>query len=515
AERSFARAVVVALLCSLIGAPTVADVKVPAIIGDNMVLQRGVKVPIWGTADGGESVTVRLGERRKATVADENGRWLVKFGPLSAGGPYELRIAGANTVTLKNVLVGEVWVCSGQSNMQWPLQASRNAKEEIAAANYPNIRLFTVGRVPAEEQQRDVQGEWVQCSPSTVPGFSAVAYFFGRDLHEALGVPIGLIHTSWGGTPAEAWTSRPALEAEPKLQPLLERWEKALTDLPKFQAEYDAKVAKWQEALQKAKAEGRPAPRRPRPPWPLWKQWRPASLYNGMIAPLIPYAIRGAIWYQGESNAGRAYEYRALFKAMIRDWRRNWKQGPFPFLFVQLANFMARKPEPGESAWAELREAQLRALSLPNTGMAVIIDIGEARDIHPKNKQDVGARLALAARKIAYGEDIVHSGPIYDSMKVEGGKIRLRFKHVDGGLTAKGSKVLKGFAIAGADRKFVWANAAIRGDTVIVWSHKVPHPVAVRYAWADNPECNLYNAAGLPASPFRTDDWPGVTVGKH
>ncbi|MGB9624270.1 MAG: sialate O-acetylesterase [Phycisphaerae bacterium] len=486
------------LACLFIFAlPAAAAVKLPAVIGDNMVLQRDMKVPIWGTADPGEKVTVTIGDQKAATTAGADGRWMVRLDPLKAGGPFEMTVAGNNKITLKDILVGEVWVCSGQSNMAMTVKAAANAHEEISAAKYPDIRLFTVARKVAATPQSDTQGSWVRCSPETVGDFSAAAYYFGRHLYRELDVPIGLIHSSWGGTPAEAWTSRSTLEADPALKAIVDRW--------------DEQIANARRAGNAAENK-RPAARGAKPPADLAASpGRPSSLYNGMIQPLIPYAIRGAIWYQGEANAGRAYQYRKLFPAMIQDWRKAWGQGDFPFLFVQLANFQPTKPEPSDSTWAELREAQTMTLSLPKTGMAVIIDIGEAKDIHPKNKQDVGKRLALAALAIAYGKDVAYSGPMYDSMKIEGDRIRLTFKHVDGGLVAKDGK-LKGFAIAGADRKFVWAEAQIDGDTVVVHSDKVARPVAVRYAWADNPECNLYNKAGLPASPFRTDDWPGVTA---
>jgi len=486
--------VVYVLLCVL---PAAAAVKLPAVIGDHMVLQRDMKVPIWGTADPGEKVTVTLGDRQAVATADADGRWMVRLDPLKAGGPFEMTVAGSNRITLKDILVGEVWVCSGQSNMAMQVKTAANAHQEIAAANYPDIRLFTVARLVAAAPQSDTKGTWVACSPQTVGDFSAAAYYFGRHLHKELNVPIGLIHTSWGGTPAEAWTSRATLEADPDLKAIVDRWDQELANARKA----GSAAGNQQSAPKGRKAGGDLA----------GSTDRPSSLYNGMIQPLIPYAIRGAIWYQGEANAGRAYQYRKLFPAMIQDWRKAWGQGDFPFLFVQLANYQPRKPEPADSAWAELREAQTMTLSLPKTGMAVIIDIGEGDNIHPKNKQDVGKRLALAALAIAYGRDIPYSGPMYDSMKIEGDKVRLTFRHVNGGLVAKGG-VLKGFAIAGDDRKFVWADAKIDGDTVVVHSDKVAKPKAVRYAWADNPECNLYNKAGLPASPFRTDDWPGVTA---
>jgi len=355
----------------------------------------------------------------------------------------------------------------------------------------------------------DTEGQWTLCSPQSVGDFSAVGYFFGREIHKALGVPVGLIHSSWGGTPAEAWTSLPYLEGDPDYQPIIERWKLNLANYPKAIKDYEAKLAEWQSAAEKAKAEGKPAPPAPWKPAGPEYPGRPAVLYNGMIAPLIPYAIQGVIWYQGEANAGRAYQYRRLFPTMIRNWRKAWGQGNFPFLFVQLANY-----EPGNlnEEWAELREAQLMALQLPSTGMAVAIDIGNPKDIHPRNKQEVGRRLALTALAKVYGKNIEYSGPMYRGMSIEGGAIRLRFDHVDGGLLAMGGGPLKGFTIAGEDRKFVPAEAVIEGETVVVRSPEVAHPVAVRYAWAINPTCNLYNKAGLPASPFRTDDWPGVTV---
>ncbi len=493
-----------------------ADVKLPAVISDNMVLQRGKKTPIWGWAEPGEKVRVKGSWQLfgTSTKAKDNGKWMVKIRPPKAGGPYEIVLKGNNTITLKNILVGEVWICSGQSNMQWSVRQAANPEQEVAVADFPKVRLFTVKRKVAEQPQSDCVGSWTMCSPETVPGFSAVGYFFGRELHQQLDVPVGLIHTSWGGTPAEAWTRRGVLESEPDCIPILQRFDEAMAKYPEAKKQYEEKVKKWKEAVEKAKAEGKDPPRRPGPPFGPGNPHSPAGLYNAMIAPLIPYGIQGAIWYQGESNAGRAYQYRQLFPAMITNWREDWGQGKFPFLFVQLANFMAADPEPVDSAWAELREAQLMTLALPKTGMAVIIDIGEANNIHPKNKQDVGKRLALWALAKTYGKKQVYSGPIYKSMKTEGNKIILDFEHVGGGLAAGGGEPLKGFAVAGAERKFVWADAKIEGDTVVVSSNEVSVPVAVRYGWANNPVCNLYNKEGLPASPFRTDDWPGITVDK-
>jgi len=491
-----------------------ADVKLPSVIGDNMVLQWGKKVSIWGWARPGEEVMVGVSwnSMRWAVKADEEGKWSFKMNPPKIGGPYEMTISGKNVIKIKNIMVGEVWVCSGQSNMQWSVQASNNAKEEIAAADYPDIRLFSVKRAIALEPQSDCEGSWSECSPETVPGFTAGGYFVGRKLYKELDIPIGLIHTSWGGTPSEAWTRRGALEEVPDAAPILKRFDDAVANYPQIKKEHEQKLVEWKEAAEKAKAEGKRVPGRPRTPYGPEHPHGVASLYNAMIAPLIPYGINGAIWYQGESNAGRAYQYRKIFPAMISNWREDWGQGDFSFLFVQLANYLDTKPEPVESAWAELREAQLMTLDLPNTGMAVIIDIGEAKDIHPKNKQDVGRRLALWPLAKIYGRDLVYSGPLFKRMNIEGNKVVLSFDHVGGGLIAKDGRSLKGFAIAGADRKFVWADAKIDGDKVVVSSNEVSAPVAVRYAWADNPVCNLYNAEELPASPFRTDSWPGVTI---
>lgn len=504
---------VVCILCAW--SSLYADVTLPAVIGDRMVLQRDMHVPIWGRAEPGEDVTVAAGAASAAAKAGADGRWMVRLAPMPAGGPIDITVKGKNEIVLRDVLVGDVWVCSGQSNMQWTVGASANAAEEVAKAVHAGIRLFSVPRVVALEPLADVKAAWAVLSPETVRDFSAVGYFFGRDLHAALGVPVGLIHTSWGGTPAESWTTRATLDAYPEYRPLLEHWNKRVAEYPEAVQRHENAAAAWEEAAAKAKAEGKDAPARPRPPGnPHADPWYPGGLWNGMIAPLVPFAIQGAIWYQGESNADRAYQYRQLFPAMIRDWRQMWGQGDFSFFFVQLANFRAVNDAPVESDWAELREAQLMTLALPKTGMAVAIDIGEAGDIHPRNKQDVGRRLALAAQAVAHGKDVVYSGPIFDYMKVEGGAIRLFFAHTGGGLACKG-EALKGFAIAGADRKFQWADARIDGATVVVSAQGVADPVAVRYAWSINPVCNLYNEEGLPASPFRTDSWPGVTAAKQ
>lgn len=490
-----------------------ADVSVQPLFGNHMVLQRGVNVPVWGKADPGEAVAVTLGDQKKETTAGEDGNWKVVFDPLEVGDPMTLEIVGKNTLKFEDVLAGEVWVCSGQSNMEWALQRSRDAEQEIAAANYPEIRHFLVEKYVGPQPRESLNGKWDVCSPETAGAFTAVGYFFGRELKWALDVPIGLINTSWGGTPAESWAEASYLVKDASLEILPKRWQTSIDDYIKARDKYVEDFKAWAAQSDAQEASGEQVANPPEVPRDVRRNpHRPSSLYNGMIKPLIPYAIRGAIWYQGESNAGRAFQYRKLFPTMITSWRETWGQGDFPFFWVQLANFRAVNPEPADSDWAELREAQSMTLSLPNTGEAVIIDIGEAADIHPRNKQDVGKRLALAAQATVYEKDIEHSGPRYDSVKFEDGKAHVKFTHAKSGLRFRDASELKGFSIAGEDKKFKWAQAKIDGDSVVVWSDDVKEPVAVRYAWADNPICNLYNGAGLPASPFRTDEWPGITV---
>jgi len=655
------------VLILVLAAAVRGEVRLPAIISDNMVLQQGMKVRIWGNAKPGEPVTVTFDKKSSSTVADPQGRWQVSIGPLKSGGPSELVIKGENVLTVKNVLVGEVWLCSGQSNMEWPLANTIGAVETLEQALYPEIRLFTVEHHTAASPQTDLEGHWVVTTPEEAAHFSAVGYFFGRELYQHLKVPLGLINSSWGGTPAEAWTSHEALLSSPELKPILDKYESSLNALPQTKAAYARALAQWEEknlyldgenkgeALKyadpstptadwskmdlpqqietagllidgavwfrkvvelpeswsgkdlvlnlppiddhdvtyfngtKIGSTGRETPNSymvPRkyvapgslvhsgrnviavrvfdsageggfnrggamviapagagesqvislrgtwdykielalePKHPDWgtrpeavgesNQNNPSVLYNAMIAPLVPLALRGAIWYQGESNAGRAYQYRTLFPIMIRNWRSAWGRD-FPFYFVQLPNWHASKAQPDESDWAELREAQTMTLREPATGMAVTIDIGDEIDLHPRNKLDVGRRLAGWALAGTYGENVVPSGPLFDRSSIEGDKVRIRFKYSSGLKTIDGGP-LKGFAIAGEDRRFVWADARIDGDTVIVSSPMVPKPAAVRYGWADNPIANLYNKAGLPASPFRTDDWPGVTAARR
>ena len=623
------------------------------LFSDNMVLQRDIPAPIWGWTTPGAKVTVTLEDKTAEAVADAGGKWLAKIGPLAAGGPFTLTVTGPQEVTLHNVLVGDVWLCSGQSNMQFGMVSTRNAPEEIAHADFPQIRLITVPDRPAVTPQELFSGEWRVCTPETIVKFTAVGYFFGRQLHQDLHIPIGLIHSSWGGTICEAWTSAAALQTMPDFAP-------EVAKLPQHDAqqgqreftpeEYPAALADWIATNDPEPAAG---PSRCMPAFddagwatldlpttwkhgalagfrgilwlrktivvpeegegveatlhlgavndsettwfngvklvgrddskdtkkehrysipgklmktgnntltirvlnagneggllakakelsleffspdvesiPLAGPWRyqigvkldkehllpvradnnpnrVTVLFNGMIAPLLPFAIKGAIWYQGESNASRPRQYQTLLPTMIRDWRAHFGVGDFPFFIVSLANYLGVQTQPSEGGWAELREAQWFASQrVPNTGIAMAIDIGDAGNIHPTNKQEVGRRLALSAEAIAYGQKLVYSGPMYRDMHIEGNRIRLSFDHVGGGLMARDGGKLTGFAIAGAENNFVWADAAIDGDTLLVSSPDVPTPTAVRYDWANNPIGNLYNKEGLPAVPFRSD----------
>jgi sialate O-acetylesterase len=493
-----------------------ADVKLPAVFSDNMVLQKSEKAPFFGTADKGEKVTVKVGDASAEATAGDDGKWRATIDSRNLPAtPVDVTVNGKNSLTIKNVLVGEVWLASGQSNMEWTVNNTKDADIEMAGADWPQVRMFTVEKAIGTEPAADVKGRWDVCTPKTVGRFSAVAYFFAKDLNTMLKAPVGVIHTSWGGTPAEAWTSREALAAaDPDVKVILDRFDDARAKFtPEAKAKYDDEVKAWRAA-------GAARNKTPRKPGGVADQNSPTTLYNAMLAPIVGYGVKGAIWYQGESNAGRAYQYRKLFPAMISDWRGRWGKAAgseqpddFSFYWVQLANFQARTPEPGQSDWAELREAQTMTQSLPKTGQAVIIDIGDGPDIHPKNKQDVGRRLARQALKKDYNVNVVESGPTFDTMSIEGDTVRVRFKNAAGGLVSHEVK-LTGFAIAGEDKKFVWADAKIEGESVVLKSPAVAKPVAVRYGWANNPDASLFNRAGLPTCPFRTDDWPGVTAGR-
>jgi sialate O-acetylesterase len=483
---------------TLLAAPARADIRLPALFTDHMVLQQGQKNRVWGWADPGEDVIVTIAGQKQTAKADAKGKWLVTLDPLTVGGPHTLSLTGKNKLAVQDVLVGEVWICSGQSNMQWSVGQSNEADLEIKTAKYPKIRLISVPQVGTQEPQDDFKGSWSVCSPETIGGFSAIGYFFGRQLHQTLDVPIGLIDDAWGGSACEAWVRRDLLAKDEKYKPLMDRW-----------AGIEAALADPNRAPAAKGAKGAPNPGM------LTGNARPGNIYNGVLKPTIGYGIRGAIWYQGESNAGRAYQYRDLFPLMIQSWRDEWQQGDFPFYWVQLADFLAQKDQPADSSWAELREAQTLTIDkLKNTGEAVIIDVGEGRDIHPRNKQTVALRLARWALARDYGvSDLAHQSPRFKSLEKQGNKFVLTFDHVGGGLYTFDVAKPVGFAIAGSDQKFVWADATLEGkDKIVVTSPQVAEPAAVRYAWADNPVCNVYSREGLPLTPFRTDDWKGVTA---
>lgn len=494
------------LLLASAAASLSANVRLPALISDHMLLERRMPDRIWGWADAGEAVSVSFRGQEVSTKADSAGKWEVFLMPMEAGPAADMTVKGNNQLMIHDVLVGEVWVGSGQSNMALPLLRAANPEEETAQADYPEIRLFQVKRAEEERPVDDVQGEWMLCSPQSVPHFSAVGYFFARALYRDLHVPIGFIHSSVGGTPVEAWTRHEALAAEPAVHVVFDEWQRNLEEYPAAKAQYDKEMADWRPKADAAKASGTPVPPQPRAPLGPGHTSTPSGLYNGMIAPLVPYTIRGVIWYQGENNARdteHALLYRRLFPLMIEDWRRLWGEGEFPFLFVQLANY--QPPNPAAN-WPLLRESQTMALALRNTGMAVTIDIGNSTNIHPTNKQEVGRRLALWARAMTYDEKIESSGPLYRECTRDGSALRLWFNHAEG-LGARDAGKLNGFRIAGEDRKFVPAEAYVDRGTVVVKNLEVPDPTAVRYAWDADPAANLVNSSGLPASPFRTDTW--------
>lgn len=494
-------------------APTVsAELQLPAMFSDSMVIQRDQPVKVWGWATAGSEIEVSIGEEKRSAEANDSGRWSTSLSALPAGGPHTLTVTGdGGSVSIKDVLVGEVWLCSGQSNMAMTVSRSKDFAIESAAAKHPEIRMFKVTSGHSMEPKNTCAGSWTVCTPDTVAGFSATAYFFGRRLHKDLNVPVGLINSSVGGTSVESWTSMPAQTAVAEIRPRLDAWE---ADAAKYDADaarvnFDKALARWKTKAADAKTAGKKAPRKPSLASPPRNDRNyPANLFNGKIHPLIGYTIKGAIWYQGENSSGRGFShlYGAQLPTLIKDWRDRWGIGNFPFAWVQLPNYRAPQKEPSESnGWSLVQEGMLKTLSLPHTGMAVTIDVGEARDIHPKDKQSVGHRLAQWALADVYRQDIIAMGPIYKSSKIDGGNVVIEFRYADG-LKSNTNKV-EGFAICGKDRKFVWADAVIDGGKVIVSSGNVPNPVAVRYAWAANPKFSLYNEANIPASPFRTDDW--------
>ena len=487
-------------------ATTRADVSLPALFSDHMVLQREAAVPVWGWAEAGEEVSVSIAGQTKTVQAGADGKWRVTLDKISAAEPGALTVKGKNEITISDVLAGEVWLCSGQSNMGFVVRSAENFEREKAAADHPKLRMFIATSGAATEPQEKCNGKWFVCSPETVGTFSATAYFFGRDLQAKLGAPVGLIHSSVGGTPIEAWTSLAAQKDVPEVQPIFESWEKRIAnwDPAKARADFEKQTAAFAERAEQAKADGKPAPRKPTlAAEPAIDSHRPANLFNGKIAPLIPYAIKGAIWYQGENNAATpagGLAYRRQLPLLIADWRTRWGHD-FPFAWVQLPDFTSSNSD----GWCLVREAMLQSLRVPHTGMAVTLGLGETNNIHPSKKQEVGRRLSLWALGTVYGEKIETSGPLYAGHKIDGSDVTVTFTHASG-LTAAGGE-LKGFVIAGDDREWKPALTKIVGDKIIVSTPDGAAAAAVRYAWASDPAWSLTNAAGLPASPFRTDDW--------
>ncbi len=498
---------------------SLAKVTLPDILGDGMVLQRDQKVPIWGKADPGELVSVRFAGQEKKTTTDEAGNWILFLDALAANTtPSTLTITGENTIELQDILVGEVWLCAGQSNMQLTLPETDQGEATIAAARHPMIRLFNVSRKVAFKHEKGPLATWQACTPESVRDFSAAGYYFGADLQEALEVPVGLVNASFGGSQIEAWTPLTYLLASEDLRPTVERekiWEQ---ERPQVKAQYEQDLEAWEASVARAEDDGREPPRQPRVPDALREYRIAASIYNNMIEPLIPFAVRGVWWYQGESNEERAEQYGLLLPTMIKAWRDQWKAPQLPFGIIQLPNYRKVSAEPTDEAWSHLREVQRRTVvNTPHTGLIVTIDIGEADDIHPKNKKDVGKRMTRWALAEVYDRDLTATGPLFEKARVKGDKIILQFEEVGKGLALAYGDSLQEFAIAGADQQWHWAYAKIVGkNKVEVWSGEVADPVAVRYAFNSNPQYpNLTNDTGLPAAPFRTDPWPDPTQGKR
>jgi len=497
-----------------------AELKLPAIISDHMVLQQKQTNPIWGWDNPGTKVTVTFAGQTKSAEAGADGKWTVKLDPVPANAePQTIAIAGTDKKEIQDVLVGEVWMCSGQSNMGFTLSGDFNGDLEAAASRLDTLRLIKVPNVGTQDLKNDFTGSWKPSTPESASSFTAVGFMFGRYLHAILGIPVGLIDNSWGGSAAEAWIRRDTIEQDPRFKPLMETTHKheAETQTEKAKADYEAAMEKWKADSEKAKAEGKQPPRAPQSPqaW-LTGNARSGNIFAGVVYPTLGYGIKGVIWYQGESNASRAYEYGELFPFMIEQWRKEWNEGDFPFYWVQLANYMARKPEPGDSQWAELRESQTKTMKLPNTGQAVIIDLGEANNIHPKNKHDVAARLVRWALAKDYGLKFPYHSPEFKSLEIEGNKAIVTLDYFGSSLRPFDVAEADGFAICGDDKVWHWAKGKILpGDKIEVTCDQVSNPVAVRYAWADNPVCNLFNKdGGLPVTPFRTDAFEMTTKPK-
>ncbi len=498
----------VLFVLTLFAPRVMADVRLPALISSNMVLQQNTRAPIWGWADAGEKISLRASwlTHRLTTVANSGGEWQVLLPTPAAGGPYKLIITGNNRIVLDNILSGEVWFASGQSNMAMAVEKCRNGEDEITTANYPDIRLFHVARQWAAEPQADCQGYWTGTTPETIRKFSGVAYFFARSLYNAINVPVGIISASKGGSPIESWIAGETLKADPDFEPVFALWKKWEAEYPEANKKYRQARATWEKEKKRALALNRELPESPIRPEAVHQisrpHKRPGHNYNGMVAPIVPFAIKGFIWYQGESNVSRPEQYAKLFQTLITGWRQEWGRQELPFYFVQIAPYRYKE---GPLKASHLREAQAQALLLPRTGMVVTTDVGDMEDVHPKNKQVVGQRLAQLALAKTYGFDtLVYSGPVYKSMQIEGSAIRLYFEHTGSGLMSKGSRPV-GFEIAGKDKVFVPANAIIDGRAILVSSEEVKHPVAVRFAWCLKGIPDFFNKEGLPAAPFRTD----------
>ena len=512
------------LLLALLPLSAGAELKLPAIIGDHMVLQQKLANPVWGWDAPGTEVTVTFAGQTKNATAGPDGRWTVKLDPVPANAkPQTMSIKGTTARELKDILVGEVWICSGQSNMQMAVAGCWDADLEIATAKHPQIHLITVPNVGLQEPQTNFRGEWKECSPQTVGGFSAVGYFFGRILQRTLDVPVGLINNAWGGSAAEAWVRRDVLEKDPRFKLLMANTKanEERLDNPRAKAKWQTDFSAWQKRANEAKKAAKPFVERPPGAPDAWLHGnaRPGNIFNGVLLPTIGYGIKGVIWYQGEGNAGRAYEYGQLFPRMIQHWREEWKQGDFPFYWVQLADFMQEKADAGQSVtsqWAELRESQTKTQSaIKNGGQAVIIDLGEGNDIHPKNKRDVAERLVRIALAKDYGMKLPYRSPEYKSVQITGNKAVVTLDTFGAALRTVDVAEAKGFAICGEDKKWAWAQAKIVGkDQIEISAAAVAKPVAVRYAWADNPVCNVYTTDGLPVTPFRTDDFEMLTKPK-